>query len=870
MRRSLLNALALFFCLAVTVLPSMPAHADERLLERQREATERALAWLRTQQQADGSFPTAFGHPAGISLDVLHALIIAGVDPSTWRTSEKAPDLLSYLIGSAEAYAASPAATGKLIAALSAAGLDVQDLAGFDAAAKLASFARTDGSYGEAGTLADQAWAVIGLAASREPISEPVLKRLLERQNADGGWGWASGQPSDPDSTALALQAIAAAGYTREAPAVKKALAYLKTLQGPTGAIEGWGAPNVSSTAYVLQALIAVGEDPLDEPWLAPTGRSLVDGLLALQTPEGGFASFEGKPDVFSTAQALPALLGKPFPLPAPVPILRGALSYLRSIQTPDGGFGEALTGEVLFALAAAGEDPHLWKGAKGGSLIEAALALAPKADNPGKAGRLALALHKAGLDPRRAGSVDLLAVIQKQYDPATGLYDPSGNIWNQAYALWALAEAKAEVPPKAVDWLIQNQNPDGGWGWNTASPSDSNSAAVAVLALRACGYPAESKALIKAAAYLRNRQAEDGGYRYDSSAQSKEGDANSTAIVAQALAALGVETHLGWQCARSKGITVNRPLDRVRALQLPNGALEWLPGNGENALATAQIIPYLAHLCRGKVQPYTPSGETITPSGDERGTTSSVKETALGAWAASIEAWKKGMALAGNILPQPTVPITTGLAALVVQFDADRYIVRVVPLYGASSTGWQALQMAGLTPVAQGGFVCRLGGVGCSAENCFCDKANFWGYWHHDGKAWATASTGAGDHTLSDRAIEGWRWGTGDPPVKIVPRDLFDPARLAPGVPRLSLAGGQLTVRVDYLGDVDGDARVTASLRGGPAAPVELRRFAGLNLYAGTLATELKAGEHTVCLTYEDADGINGAPSWCTAITVP
>lgn len=867
MRRLVVRALIAFLCLIALALPLAPVRADERLLERQQAAVDRAISWLRMQQQPDGSFPTAFGHPAGITLDVLQALIVAGVDPATWRGAEKGPDVLSYLVKEAEAYATSPAATGKLVAALTAAGLDVQALNGFDAAAKLASFAEKDGALPEASTLADQAWAILGLVSLRQPIAEAAVKRLLEGQNADGGWGWAKGQPSDADSTALALEALAAAGRNREDPVIKKALAHLKSLQGPTGAIEGWGAPNPSSTAYVLQALVAVGEDPLSEAWRTPNGQTLLDGLLALQTAEGGFASFEGKPDVFSTAQAIPGLLGKPFPLPGPVPALRGALAYLRSIQGADGGFGEALTGEVIMALAAAGEDPQLWQSRAGRTLVEAALDLAPKADNAGKAGRLALALAKAGRDPHRAGSVDLIAVIQAHYDRTTGLYDPSGNVWNQAYALWALAETGSQVPQEAIAWLVKSQNPDGGWGWNAAAPSDSNSAALAVLALRACGYPAESKELVKAAAYLRNRQANDGGYRYDSSTQPPEGDANSTALVAQALAALGIETHLGWQCARSAGLTVNRPLDRVHALQLGNGALEWLPGNGENPLATAQIIPFLAHLRRGEVKPLA----ATAPAGEGK-VAPTASEVAIGEWAGSIEAWRKGMTLAGYTIPQPTTPITTGLAALVAQFDADRYVVRVVPLYGASPSGWEALQAAGLALVTQQGFVCSLGGVGCSAENCFCDKTNFWGYWHHDDQAWEMASTGASDYTLTHRAIEGWRWGAGDPPVEVKVEDIFNPSRLAPGVPRVSIMGGRLSVRVDYLGDVDEDAQVTATLSPARGAQLSapLRRFAALGLFVGALEGNLPSGEQTLCLSYTDPDGVNGATSWCTPVNVP
>jgi hypothetical protein len=94
-----------------------------------------------------------------------------------------------------------------------------------------------------------------------------ALTYLRFSQNADGGFGFAPGEDSDPNSTALALQALAAAR-----------------------------AKLGSGGRY------------------ARDGRTPLDALLSFQNPDTGAFQYAGEDSPFATYQAVPALLLAPFP----------------------------------------------------------------------------------------------------------------------------------------------------------------------------------------------------------------------------------------------------------------------------------------------------------------------------------------------------------------------------------------------------------------------------------------------------------------------------------------------------------------------------------------------------------------------------
>jgi hypothetical protein len=97
---------------------------------------------------------------------------------------------------------------------------------------------------------------------------------------------------------------------------VDRALAFLATLLAPDGGFAyGPADPLVAdanSTALVLQALIAAGEDPASREW----GNAPL-ALAFFQTPSGGlrYMASDEEPNLLATVQAIPAMEGLSLPL---------------------------------------------------------------------------------------------------------------------------------------------------------------------------------------------------------------------------------------------------------------------------------------------------------------------------------------------------------------------------------------------------------------------------------------------------------------------------------------------------------------------------------------------------------------------------
>lgn len=164
-------------------------------------------------------------------------------------------------------------------------------------------------------------WGLIALDSLRYEIPagayysrEEILTEILSRQLADGGWAL-SGSLSDPDLTAMAVQALAPYSkeqkeyvYFRKATgtevtatvsrAVGEALACLSALQLPTGDYASWGTQNVESTDQVIIALCCLGIDPLRDSRFIKNGNTLLSGVLRYRQPNGGFVhSYEFDPN---------------------------------------------------------------------------------------------------------------------------------------------------------------------------------------------------------------------------------------------------------------------------------------------------------------------------------------------------------------------------------------------------------------------------------------------------------------------------------------------------------------------------------------------------------------------------------------------
>ena len=280
-------------------------------------AATKALDWLRSQQQDDGSLNIGFGHPAGVTCDAVLAIVASGGDPSSWRKAAGKPSLIEYLATTAGEYAVDTATTGKLIVTLAAAKQDPKSFGGNNWLAQLQSFAQTKGVY-DAGAVG-QAWAILALKAAGEPVPAEAVAVLRSYQLESGAWNSAFGP--DTDTVAIVLQALAAGGEAKTSASVQKALAFFETQQNDDGGFPAikpseWGTDtNANSTANVLMALLAVGQDPSTGKWKKAAGDPIT-ALLKLQSADGKieFQPGVGSP-VMATVQAIPALQGKSLPL---------------------------------------------------------------------------------------------------------------------------------------------------------------------------------------------------------------------------------------------------------------------------------------------------------------------------------------------------------------------------------------------------------------------------------------------------------------------------------------------------------------------------------------------------------------------------
>jgi len=280
-------------------------------------AATKALEWLRSQQQDDGSLNIGFGHPAGVTCDAVLAIVSSGGDPSSWRKAAGKPSLTEYLATTAGEYAIDAATTGKLIVTIAAAKQDPRAFGGKNWLALLQSFAQTKGTF-DAGAVG-QAWAILALKAAGETVPTEAVAVLKSYQLDSGAWNSAFGP--DTDTVAIVLQALIAGGEPKSSDSVKKALAFFETQQNDDGGFPAikpseWGTDtNANSTANVLMALTAVGENASTGTW-KKAGGDPITALLKLQTSDGKieFQPGIGSP-VMATVQAIPALQGRFLPL---------------------------------------------------------------------------------------------------------------------------------------------------------------------------------------------------------------------------------------------------------------------------------------------------------------------------------------------------------------------------------------------------------------------------------------------------------------------------------------------------------------------------------------------------------------------------
>ena len=294
-------------------------------------AVNNALAYLQGQQQSDGSYMD-FDGPINATCGAGMAAAAAGLDVNEWK--KDGHSVIDFLLsqkdtlGDPAAADANSAKIAQLVMLLVASGNDPLTFGGVDWPAILVGTQNSaTGAYGTA--FIRHPWIMMALHAAGQSIPPDALAYLVANQEADGGFGVNGlGSGSDTNTTAICLEALAAAGVNADSEVVEKAIGYLHTQQNADGGFP-WAKPSPwgtdsdsSSTAWVIQGLIASGEDH-DGPGWTVSGHTPVGYLIGMQNASGAFGYQTSWPDdsLISTYQVIPALMGKAYPLDYTAPI---------------------------------------------------------------------------------------------------------------------------------------------------------------------------------------------------------------------------------------------------------------------------------------------------------------------------------------------------------------------------------------------------------------------------------------------------------------------------------------------------------------------------------------------------------------------
>ncbi len=345
---------------------------------------------------------------------------------------------------------------------------------------------------------------------------------ILERQEADGSWGGI--QPP----WVYSLIALHALGYETDHPVMQKGLSGFYGKEG--FAIEEETSFRLQSclspiwdTALAMLALQEAGL-PEDHPALTTAGEWLLneqiftggDWQVRCKARPGGWA-FEFANDIYpdtdDTAVVMMALLGTKLDSQRKQHALERGMEWLVAMQSKNGGWG-------AFDRNNTRTWPREIPFCDFGEVIDP-----PSVDVSGHVveclGRMG---HRKGVRAVDRG----LRYLKREQEFDGSWYgrwgvDLTYGIGGVLPALAAIGEdMSAPYVRRAVNWLIEHQNSDGGWGervegyadpvWRGRGPSTASQTAWALLSLIAAGevnHPAAQRGI----AYLLETQTETGGW---------------------------------------------------------------------------------------------------------------------------------------------------------------------------------------------------------------------------------------------------------------------------------------------------------------------------------------------------------------------
>lgn len=259
---------------------------------------------------------------------------------------------------------------------------------------------------------------------------------------------------------------------------------------------------------------------------------------------------------------------------------IQKGVSYLKNLENADGGFSEKIgeksnsriTEWIVLALHSSGEDTSKYQNyiLKNGKVEETT-----------DYARTLMALKATGYKGKFKGISleDKLVSFQKENGQFSQFDRGENEMINaHVWSILALYSAEVDIPKKdkAKDWLLAQQNNDGGFSWQVGGLSDSDSTGVALTALIALGENKENSLPVrKAINYLKKNIQSNGGFV---SGFAPENIA-STSWALQGLVAAGEKVN---------GLS----LDYIIDLQKKDGSFFWMDGReASQALMTSYAL---------------------------------------------------------------------------------------------------------------------------------------------------------------------------------------------------------------------------------------------------------------------------------------
>ena len=204
------------------------------------------------------------------------------------------------------------------------------------------------------------------------------------------------------------------------------------------------------------------------------------------------------------------------------------------------------------------------------------------------------LAVASVGENPATFGNIDYVAKLKTYYtDNQMGsnvlLND---DMWS-ILALASVGEANSAESLAAKNFLLSNQNTDGGFSYSVGAGSDTNDTAAAIMALIEAGVNAQSQIILSALAYLQSAQNNDGGIGYQ---VGNDSDSGSDSWAISALYKAGINP-TGWD---KNG---HNPISHLESLQASDGGFWWV-AEGTSEWNNKAMTPYAIIALKGKTYP--------------------------------------------------------------------------------------------------------------------------------------------------------------------------------------------------------------------------------------------------------------------------